>query len=186
MTAALATFLVAAAGVAGADQAVPDPHAGRSAKPSWSGQCAARLERARDEFAQKEPLFKGASVEVVANEVSVPGDPTARSTTDAVRLTLSTFSGPQYVVSVAYTDYLQGSHAWKDDNRSPDPPSLPPMHPSQLAWSRLYHGLLGTLYADQAPGKTLPLFTTTFKRAIDDCLRLGATAPCPNPRGLCP
>jgi hypothetical protein len=74
---AITLFAVAAH----ADQSAPELR-GKGAQD----RCAARFERARDEFVKQQSEYKDAKVEAVAREFSEPGDPTAHSTVDVVEL----------------------------------------------------------------------------------------------------
>lgn len=80
------------------DAAVPPPRAGTvrggDGKPAWVGQCAERLEKARDEAALRISTLKGATVEATARERGTPGDPTAAHAVDVVQLLMILGSGP--------------------------------------------------------------------------------------------
>lgn len=64
-----------------ADQAIPQTVVGKG-DAAWAGQCAARLQKARDQIAKKAPRFKAATVQAVAREDGVAGDPTSHRTRD--------------------------------------------------------------------------------------------------------
>ncbi len=78
----IATAIVALSSIAAADATLPEQRAGAS----WQGRCIERMERARDELTRADRRYEQTIVRLVPFERSVPGDPTAQQTVDAVTL----------------------------------------------------------------------------------------------------
>jgi hypothetical protein len=157
----VAMAILATAKAAFADAAVPDFKKGAGergdGKPAWIGQCAERLERARDAAALLLPQLKQATVEATARERGVPGDPTAKQAFDMVQLNL----WPLVQATL-----------------EPDPAA----HSANLPWrgggvedgqrrARVDHGFQASYYVDLKPSVPRAEVGQILQRALDDCLR---------------
>jgi hypothetical protein len=147
-----------------ADQAAPLLQG--KAREAWIGQCAARMEKARDEAARRDPRFARGVVETTPREAAVAGDPTATSSYDQVEYTMSEGMALfQATVSTRTSENPLIKEQWsKIGTEQPTP---------LYVWRRHPKGLTGSVVGrGTSSSEPIRLFEAVFKRAIDDCLRM--------------
>lgn len=158
----LTAFLLS--GPALADQSIPTPGAAGhgKGKSGWVGQCVARMERARNEVAAKDPLFAKAPVEAAAREVAMAGDPTAHGVVDVIEVRLSS---PEFVARVEpYAGQPLANPAGWVRTAGPEVVQKYNYRPETERY--------GWLSADRTHPESARLFEQVFTRAIEDCLKM--------------
>jgi hypothetical protein len=159
--------VVAISASAFGDAAVPPPRAGAThggdGKPAWVGQCAERLERARDEAALRVSVLKGARVETTAKERGAPGDPTSKQTVDSVQLFLFLGGGPTINAALEPDPMARNANL-------PWAPGPILGGPSGI---RVDHGFAASYYLHDIGMKPRDeaAVAEILRRALDDCLR---------------
>jgi hypothetical protein len=142
-------LLMAAPSAADATAPTPPP------KNSWVDECAALLERARDDAARKNPSFARGALTVVRS-VDFP----------SVRLATPNGIRPAYEVEVSRVGLGWGNDAWHVTRYGSDASD------ADLDLTRHHNGRAGSLVMWQA-GKLRRIFLKFFQRAVDECLAVG-------------
>lgn len=171
-------LLVAVTATAAADASLPavpgsaGRRGGAGTGEGWRGRCAERLEQARDQATRKAAVFAAGRVEAWAREQAAPGDPTAAHLVDVIELRVSAGDALAFLVQVepeAASESVDGE-GWVS---GAPPEGLDEMNGQR----RRAFGWQGLLAARQGtPPAVLRVFETMFRRAVDDCLAMTATA----------
>ena len=158
------------------DQSMPEPGKGGRGhgRVDWTGRCAERLERARDELAKTESRWKGVRVESRAEEIGEAGDPTAKSTVDIVELRVDLGSLSDGAVGPSSHRFLARVEPYRGQ-----------MLLNPVGWVRIsgfpiakkydYESKTdryGTIEVDRSLGGAAREFERAFTPAIEDCLKM--------------